>query len=176
MKEKLQKIISLLQRVKKGYKICIINITLDNVIFSERRRIEALNKGICDANLCTYSMREKTFHFVPFCTEEKQKAENLYSISILLSYAFHEMISCFFVDGFHEERQLVELNFLHIFRSIFSNKLTTMFRLNCPFLGVFHQDSVSIKILFTLSHSMKEKKRKKATSEGKLSSLIAYLM
>lgn len=46
----------------------IINMTLDNVIFLDtREKKESAKhwiKAFCHANLCTYSMREKTFHSV----------------------------------------------------------------------------------------------------------------
>lgn len=58
----------------------------------ERRRIETLNKGVYDANLCTYKMRKAfSFCFVLFVEE---KEENLFIQ--FLSY-FHML----FIRSFH---------------------------------------------------------------------------
>lgn len=56
----------------------IINMTLDNVIFLdvERMRIRALNKGICDANLCTYTMRKHFIRLLPFFPLRRSKEKN----------------------------------------------------------------------------------------------------
>lgn len=58
----------------------------------ERRRIETLNKGACDANLCTYEMR-KHFILLHFFFRRRKRGKFIYSISVLFSYAFHEITS-----------------------------------------------------------------------------------
>lgn len=61
----------------------------------EKRRIETLNKGICDANLCTYKM-SKAFHFASFFFAEEKKKIYLFNfcpVFICFSLAFHEITS-----------------------------------------------------------------------------------